>query len=73
MPQSDRKQQSESLYERYARPLEREHTGEFVAISAEGKTKLGADLKQLVLEAKTSLGPGNFVFKIGERAVGIWR
>jgi hypothetical protein len=23
-------------------------------------------------QAKTKLGPGNFIFKIGERAVGKW-
>jgi len=68
-----RKQQAESLYERYARPLEAEHTGEFVAVSAEGKTVLGSDLRKLAAKAKVSLGPGSFIFKIGERAVGKWR
>ncbi|HLG12792.1 MAG TPA: hypothetical protein VI876_13620 [Dehalococcoidia bacterium] len=69
----ERKNRADRLYEQYARPLEREHAGEFVAISAEGKTVLGADLKMLVSKAKASLGPGNFIFKIGDRAVGRWR
>lgn len=68
-----RKQQAESLYEQYARPLEREHTGEFVAVSPGGKIVMGVDLRKLVSKAKASLGSGNFVFKIGDRAIGKWR
>jgi hypothetical protein len=65
-------EQSDALYERYGKPLEKLHRGKYVAISQEGKTLLGESVLQLIQEAKTTLGPENFIFKIGERAVGQW-
>ena len=65
-------QQSEALYERYGKPLEKTHRGKYVAISKEGKTLIADTVFALMQEAKTRLGPGNFIFKIGERAVGKW-
>jgi hypothetical protein len=65
-------EQSDALYERYGKPLEKTHLGKYVAISQAGKTLIGESVLQLVQEAKTHLGPGNFIFKIGERAVGKW-
>jgi hypothetical protein len=62
-----------ALYERYGVPLEAEHSGEFVAISKSGDVVLGDDLAQVVHRAKDVLGPGNFVFRVGQRAVGRWR
>ena len=63
-------EQSESLYERYAKPLEREHWGEYVALSQDGRLILGTDLLEITTRAIDELGPGNFVFKIGPKAVG---
>ena len=69
----ERKLQAERLYERYGKPLEREHSGQYLAVSPEGKTLLGSSLLEVANKAATALGPGNYVFKIGERAVGKWR
>ena len=63
----------DELYERYGRPLERDHRGEFLAVSPRGETLLGASFSEVALEATEKFGPGNFVFKVGERAVGRWR
>jgi hypothetical protein len=65
-------QQSDALYERYGKPLEKTHQGKYVAISQAGKTLIADTVFALIHEAKTTLGPGNFLFKIGERAVGQW-
>jgi hypothetical protein len=65
-------QQADSLYERYGKPLEATHNGKYVAISADGKTIIGASLPEVMAQAKQQLGTGNFVFKIGERSVGKW-
>jgi hypothetical protein len=65
-------QQSDALYERYGKPLEKIHRGKYVAISQAGKTLIADSIFELIQEAKTTLGPGNFIFKIGERAVGKW-
>ncbi len=65
-------QQSDALYERYGKPLEKTHRGKYVAISQAGKTLIADTVVALMQKAKTTLGPGNFIFKIGERAVGQW-
>ena len=65
-------QKAETLYERYGKPLEEQYKGQYVAISEDGKIRIGASLLELIQQAKAALGPGNFVFKIGERSVGKW-
>ncbi len=65
-------EQSDALYERYGKPLEKTHRGKFIAISLTGKTLIADTLMELMPQAKATLGPGNFIFKIGERAVGKW-
>jgi len=47
--------------------------GEYVAISPEGKAILGPSVREVLVQAKTTFGPGNFIFKVGEKAVGKWR
>lgn len=61
---------SDTLYERYAKPLESKRWGEYIAVSWEGDTLLGTDLEEVSLSAMQRLGEGGFVFKIGEKAVG---
>ena len=61
------------LYDRYAKPLESKHTGEYVAITTDGKMVLGADMLEVVRNARASFGPATYTFKIGQRAVGKWR
>jgi hypothetical protein len=65
--------QADILYENHVRPLEAEHSGDFVAVSPDGRIILESSLLELTRKAKTDLGPGSFVFKVGERAVGRWR
>ena len=60
------------LYERYAKPLEKTHRGKYIAISQDGKTLMADTVIDLIEQAKAKLGPGNFIFKIGDRAVGKW-
>ena len=66
-------QLSDKLYKKYGKPLEKEHWGEFLAVSQKGKTILGTNLLKLAQKALKVLGPGNFIFKLGEIAVGKWR
>lgn len=68
----ERKRQADALYQQYGKPLEADHRGQFVAISPEGKTLLGTDLVQVLDAAAHTFGPGNFIFKVGEKAVGKW-
>lgn len=63
----------DKLYQKYGQPLEKDHWGEFIAISQSGKKVLSSDLKELFKKSLAKLGPGSFVFKVGEKAVWKWR
>jgi hypothetical protein len=63
----------DELYEQYGKPLEVQHRGQYLAISTEGRTLLGATLLDVAERAEATFGPGNFLYKIGDKAVGKWR
>lgn len=63
-------QQSDTLYKKYVKPLEKKHLGEFIAVSPKGKTILGSSLVEVMQKGLSILGSGNFVFKVGEKTVG---
>jgi hypothetical protein len=65
--------EANSLYERFAKPLESEHLGEFIAISRDGRILLGSSAHEVGRKAREAFGPANFVFQIGPRVVGKWR
>jgi hypothetical protein len=71
--QDELRRKADALYDQYAKPLEEEHPGEYVAISQDGKILLGNDILKVTQEATDTFGRGNFVFKLGPRAVGRWR
>jgi hypothetical protein len=72
-PSDDLNRRYDELYERYGRPLERQHLGEYVAISPQGDVILGRTMHEVAQKAADQFGPGSFLFKVGERAVGRWR
>jgi hypothetical protein len=69
----DRRKTARALYERYGKPFEAEHTGEYVVISNNGNTIVSKSLTEVVTRATATFGKGHFVFKIGSRAVGSFR
>ena len=73
MEQSNRKLSAQELYGRYGKPLEAEHRGEYLAVSPKGETLLAPSVTEALEQATKSFGRGNFIFKVGERAVGSWR
>ena len=68
--QRDLKRMADALYNRHAKPLESEHWGKYIAVSASGETVVGADIADVRYRSLAQLGRGAFVFKIGEKAVG---
>ena len=62
--------QSDALYERYGKPLEAEHWGEYIAISPDGRTMLGTDMTEVFDKALKEFGGGVHVFKVGPVATG---
>lgn len=65
-------QEANRLYTLYVKPLEPEHTGEYAAVTPDGRVVMGPTLLDTVEEAVSTLGRGNVVFKVGERTVGKW-
>ena len=63
----------EELYRRHGKQLEAEHNGEYLAVTRDGRTILGASLREVARRANDEFGPGNFLYKVGEKAVGRWR
>ncbi len=60
----------DELYERYAKPLEAEHWGEFIVIAPDGRYVLGDSLLDVGIKAERELGLGNYGYRIGTRYVG---
>ena len=71
--QHELNRKGEALYEQYAKPLEAEHAGKFIAVSPSGQTLVGDTMLDVAKRAAAELGHGNFVFKLGPRSVGRWR
>ena len=71
--QQQLKQSADQLYERYAKPLEAEHRGQYIAVSPGGQVIVGATAREVARQATERFGRGNFLFKLGPRAVGKWR
>jgi hypothetical protein len=68
------KRRDDELYERYAKHLEAEHKGKFVAIGLDGETLIGEERVKIILEAIKKFGRGNFaVRKIGYDYELKWR
>ena len=65
--------QGDELYERYGKPFEAEHWGQFIAISPDGRTLLGSDMAEVLDDALSQFGGGVHVFKVGPIATGRFR
>jgi len=68
-----RTEEDQSLYERYGKPLEKAHKGEYLAIGPEGQPILGEDDSEVFRRAIEAFGSGNFgFFRVGHRALEKW-
>ena len=66
-----RKQDADRLYTQYVKPLEKDHKGEYVAVSLQGKTILAPTLLEVMQQAEDIFGPRQtVVFKVGAKSVG---
>jgi hypothetical protein len=69
--QAPRKQDSDRLYERYVKPLEKEHKGQFVTVDLSGQTLIAPTLLEALQKADDKFGSRQTVtFKIGAKVVG---
>lgn len=58
------------LYDKYGLPLEKEHSGDFLAVSPTGRILLAKSFDEAVTQSTQAFGKGNFIYKVGERSVG---
>ncbi|HLZ70311.1 MAG TPA: hypothetical protein VKV26_10435 [Dehalococcoidia bacterium] len=65
--------QALDLYERFGKPLEAEHSGEYVSIAPDGRVALAPTLHATMVDGAARFGPGNYVFKVGDLVAGKWR
>jgi predicted small metal-binding protein len=64
----------DELYERFAKKIEKEHKGEYIAINKNGEFMISQDDIELLQQAIQKFGRGNFAFrKIGFKTLGKWR
>lgn len=63
---------ADKLYQKFGKPLENKHQGEYVAISKDGGTIISRTLIN-VLKKSQLFSSDSFIFKIGEKAVWKWR
>ena len=68
-----RAEEDHHLYERYGKPLEATHNGQYLAIGPEGQIILGEDDSELFRKAIESFGSGRFgFFRVGHPALEKW-
>jgi Family of unknown function (DUF5678) len=66
-------QLAENLYQKFVKPLEGKHKGEYVAVSEKGKTTLGPTILEVLHKANTDFDKQTpFVFKVGQKVIGKW-
>lgn len=68
-----RTQESLAVYTQYVKPLEKNHRGEYAAVSKGGEIVLAPTLLDVMEQAERSLVADSYVFRIGDIAVGRWR
>jgi len=61
----------DALYDKFGKPLETEHWGEYIAISEDGKIALSPKLID-VFKKSESFSTPSYIFKVGEKAVYKW-
>jgi hypothetical protein len=63
-------EEADKLYQGYGKPLEKEHQGEYAAITRDGRVVVGKDDNEVVERAIRELGSGSFVlYRVGHEYV----
>ncbi len=68
-----RSKEKERLYEQYGKGLEKEHTGEYAAITPKGETIIGKRAGEVMQKAVDKFGERNFgIFRVGHLTFARW-
>lgn len=64
-------EEADELYEGYGKPLEKDHHGEYAAITQDGRLIVGKDDIDVMNRAIQEFGSGHFVlYRVGYKYVG---
>ena len=70
---SRKAEQKKRLYEQYGKAFEKDHNGEYLAISEDGRTILGDRLGEVLHAAVDRFGHDNFALaRVGHETVEEW-
>ncbi len=61
---------ADRAYERYVKPLERDHQNEYVLVTPSGQLIFAPTLLEAVQQASMRPNKDNFIFKVGQKSVG---
>jgi predicted subunit of tRNA(5-methylaminomethyl-2-thiouridylate) methyltransferase len=61
---------ADAVYRRHVQPLEARHRGKYVLVAPDGNTILTGSLLEAVQEAHRAPSKNNYIFMVGEKAVG---
>ncbi len=70
---AQRAKDKQQLYQQYGKALEKDHTGEYVAIGPDGQTILSKRAGEVLQKAVDTFGERNFgLFRVVHRAFARW-
>jgi len=58
----------DKIYEKYVKPVEQEHWGEYVLVRPDGQMLFAAEMIDLMEDTEEMRDPENCLFKVGPRA-----
>ncbi len=61
------------VYDLYVKPVEQTHQGQYVLVTPDGQTIFAPTLVEVMQRAHQRPSPDNYIFKVGEIALGTLR
>lgn len=62
--------EAHQVYDRHVKPTEDDHRGEYVLVTPDGETVFAPTLAKVFQYAHERSNPSNYIFKVGDVALG---
>lgn len=63
-------QEAHRIYDLHVKPIEHAHKGEYALVTADGQVVFAPTLEDVMLRAHERANPDNYIFKVGDVALG---
>jgi hypothetical protein len=70
MVQDSTGQEARRMYDEHVKPVEQNHRDEYALVTPDGETFFAPTLVDIFKRAHERSNPGNYIFKVGEVALG---